>query len=450
VTLARRAGVLLLAAAAVAATCGMARAADDAAPTPLQAPPAAPSPPATARLPRHASISVLTFGPGDQTFSKFGHDAIWVHDPTQPRNRRDQVFNYGTFRFDSPWLILDFLKGRLDYWLSVSTLDRTLASYRAANRSVSAQELALSSDEARRLIDFLKENAKPENASYRYDYYRDNCATRIRDVLDRQLGGALRSASAGAARLTYREHTRRLTVDAPLLFFALDLALGPLIDRPVTEWDEMFLPARVEDKLEQLKTSTGEPLVRRRFSLYRASRAATLETAPGFRWGWLLSGVMIGGTLCVLAGIERRWARIGVAVGLGTIGFVGGLLGVLLLVLWLLTDHQVTYWNQNVLLCPVWGLAVAFLARDFARQTPRHPVSMLRLVGAAAGSALLALFARVALPGSQQTGPALSFFLPQWLGAGLAVWMRAGRPLPRWLASARPASVAVVPPARTP
>jgi hypothetical protein len=393
---------------------------------------------------------VLTFGPGDQTFSKFGHDALWVHDPRQPRGRRDRVFNYGTFRFDSPWLILDFLKGRLDYWLSVSTLDRTVQSYRAANRSVSAQELALSSDEVRRITAFLEENAKPENASYRYDYYRDNCATKIRDVLDRHLQGTLRAASQTPAALTYRDHTRRLTVDSPVLFFALDLALGPLIDRTVSEWDEMFLPARVEAKLDQLKASSGEPLVRRKLTLFEAKRAAVPEVAPGFRWGWLLLGGALGGALAALGSVARRWARAAMAFGLGALGALCGLLGVLLLTLWVLTDHEVTDYNQNVLLCPVWGLAIAALARDLARDAPRHSLPMLRLVGAAALSALLALVLRVALPNSQETGPALSFFLPQWLGAGLAVWMRAGRPLPRWLVSARLGSLAAVPPARTP
>jgi hypothetical protein len=439
---------MLLAVAAASLTApGSAWAADGAASAPnASAPGPAASPPGA----RAATVSVLTFGPGDETFSKFGHDAIWVHDPAQPARRRDLVFNYGTFRFDSPWLILDFLKGKLNYWLSVSTLERTLASYRAANRSVSAQELALSDEQVRAITDFLRENVKPENASYRYDYYRDNCATRIRDVVDRHLAGKLRSASAGPARLTYREHTRRLTVDAPVLFFALDLALGPLIDRPVSEWDEMFLPARVEAKLDQLTADRGEPLVRRRLSLFEARRPPAREDAPGFRWGWLLVGCGIGGTLCALGRVERGWARAGVAVGLGALGSLAGILGLLLLVLWLLTDHEVTYWNQNVLLCPVWALALPLLARDFARTSPRHAGLMMRLVGAAAASALLALVLRVALPGSQQTGPALSFFLPQWLGAGLAVWLRVGGSLPRWLASSRHGTVASLPPARTP
>lgn len=437
--------MLLAWAAAWLAAPGSAWAADDAASAPnASAPRPAANPPAA----RAATVSVLTFGPGDETFSKFGHDAIWVRDPAQPASRQDLVFNYGTFRFDSPWLILDFLKGKLNYWLSVSTLERTLASYRAANRSVSAQELSLSDEQVRAITAFLRDNVKPENASYRYDYYRDNCATRIRDVLDRHLSGNLRSASAGPARLTYRDHTRRLTVGAPVLFFALDLALGPLIDRPVSEWDEMFLPARVEAKLDQLTTDRGEPLVRRRLNLFEARRSPAREDAPGFRWGWLLLGCVIGGTLCALGRVERSWARASVAVGLGALGFLAGILGLLLLVLWLLTDHEVTYWNQNVLLCPVWALSLPVLARDVARTSPRHADLLMRLVGAAAASALLALVLRVALPGSQQTGPALSFFLPQWLGAGLAVWLRVGGALPRWLASSRHGSVPRLPEVR--
>jgi hypothetical protein len=394
---------------------------------------------------REPRISVLTFGPGDQTFSKFGHDALWVHDPRKPARQRDQVYNYGTFRFDSPWLILDFLKGRLNYWLSVSPLDRTLASYRAANRSVSAQELALDREQLDAIIAFLNENAKRENASYRYDYYRDNCATRIRDVLDRHLGGALRAASSGPGRLTYREHTRRLTVDSPPLFFALDLALGPLIDRPISEWEEMFLPARVEAKLAQLTTAAGEPLVRRRFTLFEAKRDPPLEDAPSFRWGWLFLGVAVGAALCVASRFEGRWARASLAAGLAVVSFVSGLLGCLLLVLWLLTDHAVTYWNQNVLLCPFWVIVIPFLAPGFARAKPRHSGLMMRLVAAAAAASLLALLLRAVLPFSQHTGPALSLFVPGWVGACAAVWMRLGRPLPRWRLSSSAPSVAVPP-----
>jgi uncharacterized protein DUF4105 len=398
--------------------------------------------------PAAPTIYVLTFGPGDETFSKFGHDAIWVQDPAQPRARRDLVFNYGTFRFDSPWLIVDFLKGNLSYWLSVSSLDRTLAAYRANNRSVSAQELALAPEVARQITSFLHENVKPENAYYRYDYYRDNCATRIRDVIDRHIGQQLAAAARGPARLTYREHTRRLTIDSPILFFALDLAMGPLIDQPVTEWEEMFLPARVEAKLAQMSDAGGLPLVRRRLSLFEASRAPVLEDAPGYRWGWLGLGVAFGATLYALARARRRWSELALAASLGGVGAVTGILGILLLVLWLLTDHAVTYWNQNVLICPAWGLAISVLAFDFGRRTPRRPSLMMRLLAASVLSAMLALGLRILLPTSQDTGPALSLFVPLWLGAGLAVWERLGRPLPGGM-SHRRLTVAGVPAAAT-
>lgn len=385
------------------------------------------------------TISVLTFGPGDETFSKFGHDALWVRDPRQPPGRRDLVFNYGTFRFDSPWLILDFLQGKLSYWLSVSSLERTVAAYRAANRSVSAQELALPPDVARAITAFLHENAKPENAYYRYDYYRDNCATRIRDVIDRHLGGRLAAISQRPASLTYREHTRRLTVGSPFLFFGLDLAMGPLIDAPVSEWEEMFLPARVEAKVGELVDDRGARLVRARRVLFEADREPVPERAPGFDWKWLGLGVAFGALMYGLSRLRHRAAEIALAIGFGVAGTLGGVLGVLLLVLWLLTDHDVTYWNLNVLLCPVWALLMPVLAYDWSRRAPRHAGLMMRVAGATLIGAVLSLVLR--LPSSQNNDPALSFFLPLWLGVGLAAWERCGRRLPRLRQTAPGATV---------
>lgn len=379
-------------------------------------------------------MSVLTFGPGDETFSKFGHDAIWVHDPRQPPSKRDLVFNYGTFRFDSPWLIMDFLKGKLSYWLSVGSLERTVLAYRAANRSVSVQELALSPDQALAMTAFLHKNARPEDAYYRYDYYRDNCATRIRDVLDRHLDGRLAAASRASAPLTYREHTRRLTVDSPFLFFGLDLAMGPLIDRPITEWEEMFLPAHVAAKLADLTDADGAPLVRESRTVFQAQRERIPDRAPGFRWGWLGIGAAIGTVLYALGRWRRRWSEVALAALLGSLGALAGILGALLLVLWLLTDHDVTYWNQNVLLCPIWALALPVLAVGFARATPRRSSLMMRLVGAATVTGLIALLLRLLVPGNQNTDLALSVFLPLWLGAAAGVWERCGRPLPPFLA----------------
>ena len=296
-----------------------------------------------------------------------------------------------------------------------------------ANRTVSVQELSLPPDKARALTAFLWENLKEENKYYRYDYYRDNCATRIRDALNRHLDGRLEAASSTPAPLTWRDHTRRLTLGAPFLFFGLDLAMGRVIDQPLTDWEEMFLPSRVAAKLDQVKDDQGQPLVRRKYVLFEANRPPEPEGAPGFRWGWLVLGLCWGGALYLLGRLQGAAARIAQATTLAATGLLTGLLGCALLVLWLLTDHDVTYWNLNVLSCPAWTLALPFLAFDLGRRTPGRPRLLMKVMAATVGAALLALLLQL-LPLPQAAGPAVSLFVPLWLGAGLGVWERLGRP----------------------
>src|SRR5262245_34594803 len=74
------------------------------------------------------TVSVLTFGPGDHPFSKFGHDGVLVEDAASGTRL---VYNYGTFSFRSIWLIPKFLVGKYHYWLSVTPLSSVVASYAA-------------------------------------------------------------------------------------------------------------------------------------------------------------------------------------------------------------------------------------------------------------------------------------------------------------------------------
>jgi hypothetical protein len=342
---------------------------------------------------------------------------------------------------------LDFLKGKLSYWLSASSLEQTVGVYRRANRTVSVQELSLPPEKARALTAFLWENLREENKYYRYDYYRDNCATRIRDALDRHLDGRLAEASRTPAAFTWRDHTRRLTVGAPLLYFGLDLAMGPVIDQPLTDWEEMFLPSRVAAKLEQIKGQDGLPLVRRQYVLFEAQRPPEAAGPPGFRWGWLVTGLCWGASLYLLGRLKGRAGQVVHSMALAATGLLTGLLGAALLILWLLTDHDVTYWNQNVLSCPVWALALPVLAFDLLRRQPRHERLLMKLMAVTAASALLALLLQV-LPLRQAAGPAVSLFLPLWLGAGLGVWERLGRPSLTARASALPGAPSAPPMAR--
>jgi hypothetical protein len=377
------------------------------------------------------TISLLTMGPGDHPFYKFGHDAILVHDANL---HRDDVYNYGTFDYRSPTLIADFLKGRLRYWLSVQSLAVTIAHYRAEKRSILAQELALAPPQRKALADRLAHDALPENRYYRYDYYRDNCATRVRDAIDDAVGGRLRAASTAPARLTYRGHTARLTAGDLPVYFGLDLAMGDAIDRPITQWDEMFLPSMVEQRVRHVTlaapsadgTATDVPLVAREALLLDAERAPLQEMPP--RWGlpMALVGTTIGAVFAVLGCASRasRAARAAFRMALGLVGLASGVLGCIFVFFWVATDHYVAHHNENILQCSPLGLALAAFAMGSAcgSERGRGRIAWTTAVLAALSCAGLAF--KVLPWFDQANGPIVSLFLPIWMGA--AIGARAG------------------------
>src|SRR6266567_1075288 len=207
--------------------------------------PAAPAEPGS-----ELTISLMTMGNGSEVWELFGHNAIWIHDA---RSGTDAVWNWGVFNSRVPHFILHFLKGRMFYSMAGDGLDETLASYRYLNRSVAAQELNLTPAERLQVKNFIDWNARPENRDYRYDYFQDNCSTRVRDVLDRVLGGAIaRAAKTRASGTSYRGETLRLMQGDRPLVVGVEIGLGRPADRPITVWEDMFLPRRLHDFLRTL------------------------------------------------------------------------------------------------------------------------------------------------------------------------------------------------------
>jgi hypothetical protein len=219
----------------------------------------------------------------------------------------------------------------------VTNLTVTLRAYGRADRSLVAQELALSPAERAELFASLERNAEPAHRYYDYDYYRDNCSTRVRDALDRVLLGELSGSVRGAARMTYRQHTLRLVEDAPLLSFGLDVALGRPTDRAITRWDELFLPRELHDELARAQRSRGggsTPLVVRERVLLESTRAELNGVAPqrGLLYGAI--GSTAGAAAAALGRKghgDRRARRLFGAASL-MLGAALGLLGTALLV----------------------------------------------------------------------------------------------------------------------
>jgi hypothetical protein len=365
-----------------------------------------------------ARVSVLTMGPGDHPFTRFGHNAILLEWDGNGHGR-NAVYNFGTFQFDGLQGVNDFMAGRFRYWLSVSSLERTLRTYAADKRSLSAQELALTSSERAELYRTLADNALPEHRYYDYDYYRDNCSTRVRDALDGLLAGALRRGVVGQGRLTFREHTLTLTRDTPWLYFGLDLALGTPTDLPTTRWEELFLPQELHAALAQTQRELdGQrvPLVQRERQLLSAARPP-LAREP--RTPWLAlggSGSLLGVAFAALGGLARRRRAGRVLFGSATalLGTALGLLGLALSAFWA-SKHWAAHANRSLLACPPWALGLLLLGIGFALGRPGSTRPLLLLLRASLASTC-ALFLLSLVSSNHQSLRMVALFLPLWAG----------------------------------
>lgn len=294
---------------------------------------------------------LMTYGTADRVEEKYGHNAIWIRDDVRGI---DTIYNFGFFDFDKPGFFLDYISGDLVYFAVAREPAEELAYYRWRDRSVRAQRLNLDDSTIHRLTDWLEERVTPENRDFHYDYFFNNCSNRVRDALDFALDGALRSATEELpARLNFRQHTRRLVEDDPLLYLGIHAALGPMVDRSRSVWEEMFLPEVVARTVTGMQVpgadGTMEPLVLAERMLYESTRTDSPDR-PEFAWALMLS--LLAASLLIilapvaLAGRRRGWALIGsrawiVAISLG---------GLVLAFLWLATDHQAAWRNENLLL----------------------------------------------------------------------------------------------------
>ncbi|MDX1674881.1 MAG: DUF4105 domain-containing protein [Longimicrobiales bacterium] len=318
-------------------------------------------------------VFLLTFGPGAEVWERFGHNAIWIHDPVAGT---DIAYHWGLFDMSEQGFMLEFLQGRMVYSMGSVGTDRLMDAYRRAGRDATVQELALTVAEAESLQQFVQWNVRPENRRYRYDYFRDNCSTRVRDALDDALGGALRATLADRpAGHTYRSQAVALTAEDVLLTSGMDLGLGPLADQPITRWELAFIPMRLRDDLRTLTVRRGGravPMVvdeRELDALGPEDPSRAGPPSPARRTlGHLLAGLLAAGAVVGLARLARRGSGTGRAAGWalaavgGLWGLVAGALGTIVFALWAFTDHEFAWRNENLLQVNPLALGLAVLA----------------------------------------------------------------------------------------
>ncbi len=305
---------------------------------------------------------LITIGPGRQVWERFGHNAIWVRDTLRGI---DRAYNYGMFSFDDPGFLTRFVRGEMDYWMQGFDTEHLLRAYEAADRSIWVQELDLSSEQIEELYRFELWNELPENRFYRYDYYRDNCSTRVRDALDHVLDGQLRDqAERIETTTTYRSHFRRLMAPDPLIYTGGSFAIGPATDRPISVWEQMFLPVRMMEYLREVRVDDGEggdrPLVKREFTVFESTLGPEPEAPPDWRLQYLALGAGLAGLFVLFGwfGSERRVARLLTAVACSAWALLLGVGGVFMLGIWFLTAHWAGYRNENLFFFNVAALAL--------------------------------------------------------------------------------------------
>ncbi|PIF00214.1 MAG: hypothetical protein CR994_07055 [Maribacter sp.] len=301
-----------------------------------------------------SKISVLTCGPGGQLYSTFGHSAFRIKDPAIGM---DVVYNYGVFNFYSDNFYVKFAKGKLDYMLARQQYANFIREYKYDKRWVKEQTLRLSQTERNRLFQFLEHNYLPKNRGYPYDFFYNNCATKIWDVLDSVYGDNLVfNKNYLGKQYTHRELIHQNIPVNSWSCLGIDLALGSVIDDLASPKEHMFLPQYNMRQLNYARLR-GRPLVSNEVSVYQPKTTGHKNNFLLTPLFWSLLSMIVIFILTYRDNKDNRRAK-----GLDlAIFLVTGLVGTLIFFLWFLTEHTATANNLNILWAFPFNLVLAFL-----------------------------------------------------------------------------------------
>ena len=299
---------------------------------------------------------LITGSPGYEVNDRFGHTAIRVVNRAEGT---DVAFNWGKFSFDDPGFLWKFFRGQLDYSMAIRTFQRDVAIYSGMQRRVVMDRINLTSMQKRNLLSKIAWNAEPGRRMFSYQYWYKNCATIPRDFFDEVLGGQLKSRFAVLpTHHVFRDYVRRNLAYSPFIVPLLDVIMNSNIDRPISAWDDMFLPENLQLWLKTLPAfdDSGRPLPDTKLlsdqkllldnpEVYSARfndfLVAILPMLVGLAAAALVFVPGFNGTLLAYRGL-----------GLATIwwSFLSGILGVTLAFNWGFSGHPDGWHNVNLLL----------------------------------------------------------------------------------------------------
>jgi len=316
------------------------------------------------QLSNQAEISLLTCSPGDELYALFGHSAIRVNDPLAGF---DLVFNYGTFDFDTPNFYLKFGNGNLNYWLNYYSYSRFLKQYSYYKQNVTEHQLNFSLVEKQRLFDALLFNAQEENKYYRYDFFFDNCATRIRDIIIDNVDGEVIYVNEVTEDVTFRELLHEYQTHVPWISDGLDIILGMKTDDMANRNDQMYLPEYMEKHFSKANVITNgktKPLMLQGKTVLSFDKRHGNGGITPAQLFWVIFILML---VVVYYEVKKRKTLVIIN---RVLLLATGVVGVLIFFLWFLSRHSVTGDNFNMLWAMPFNLFLAFFPSWFYKSKP--------------------------------------------------------------------------------
>jgi hypothetical protein len=326
-------------------------------------------------LSENAEVSIITVGPGTNLNDSFGHNGFRIRD--QSRNI-DVIFDYGRFDFNTPNFYLKFAQGKLLYEIGSNNFDPFFNYYKKQNRWIKEQVLNLNYSEKQALFKYLQTNIKPENKKYKYDFFYDNCATKIRDVIIEILGDKLEYKEDHITEnYTFRELIQKNVKANSWGSLGMDIAIGAVVDLKARPIEYQFLPQYVFEGANNavvIRNDAEVSLVKKYNYLFEAKKQepkSNFFLSPFFVFGCL--------GLCLIF-ITYKDFKNNTRSRLPDmlIFLITGIVGLALLLLWVATDHTATVNNYNLLWAfPFSILFVLHIYKKFPRAWLRKYIFFL-------------------------------------------------------------------------
>lgn len=324
------------------------------------------------KLSDKAEISIITAGPGKVLYEGFGHSTIRVKDVGF-----DLAYNYGIFDFDAPNFYLNFTKGKLLYKLQSYPFHYFVRSYQRDKRWIKEQILNLNQTEKQQFFEYLEDNAKPENATYLYDPFFNNCATILREITE----VVLKDKVNFKENHIKKNQSFRELMNAEIPWntwgsFGINLALGSKLDNVATAKQYMYLPDYVLNGFKNAivkKNGVNENLIKtERFIL----KFEEIKIKPSFFNPFVIfTLILLIGSYITFKDIKRKqrtkWFDF-------LLFFSTGIIGLAIVFLWFFTNHSTTPTNFNFLWAFAPNLVIAFyILKEKTKKWIRNYITLL-------------------------------------------------------------------------